>query len=128
MSVMVQHCLITRPRHGDDCFNGVNGVNKNTYQKYMQVNLLIKKQIFASFPMFIMCSHRWNLKYSSTVQSDLELASACQEVKEEGSKMPLDFKHIQHMYVYMYILCNDTAYPFFFSRPSYSKETLSNPC
>lgn len=74
----------------------------------------VKKQIFASFPMFIMCSHSWNLKYSSTVQSDLELASACQEVKEEGSKMPLDFKHIQHMYVYMYILCIDTAYPFFF--------------
>ena len=62
-----------------------------------------KKQIFGPFPMFIMCSHNWNLKYSSTVQSDLELASACQEVKEEGSKMPLDFKHIQHMYVYMYI-------------------------
>ena len=89
-------------------------MNKNTYQKYMQVILMVKKQIFASFPMFIMCSHSWNLKYSSTVQSDLELAFACQEVKEEGSKMPLDFKHIQHMYVCMYILCNDTAYPFFF--------------
>ena len=35
---------ISRPRHGDDCDNnGVNGVNKNIYQKYMQVNLMIKK-------------------------------------------------------------------------------------
>ena len=100
MSVMVQHCLITRPRHGDDCFNGMNGMNKNTYQKHTYVNVMVKKKIFASFAMFITCSH------SSTVGSDLELASACQEVKEKGPIMPIDFKHIQDMYttcVYVYV-------------------------